>query len=250
MELPHEVCRYAAAWGLVHDIATWPLSHTGEAAFSRVTGVSGRQLREMMIIGDPRLPESMTIREELEKSAIDPAILLALFDKANYPTESRFGPLWRLVNSPLTPDSLEGIWRCARCFKITVKDPESWSQYFRGGGELFPAVQRSGSRKARHFWEQKSFVYKEFINREDVVFFESGWSEAITMLYGECSLVESLSLKENEMISSILSRGVAPSTSVVRYKQPLAYNVTEADDRKAQTIGLDELYKVFTKQAQ
>ena len=249
LELPEEMCRYAVAWGLVHDIATWPLSHTGEAAFSSVTGVSGRKLREMMITGDRKLPESMTVRKELKKSNINPNILLALFDKSTYPVESKFGPLWRMINSPLTPDSLEGIWRCARCFKVTVKKPDSWPQYFKGGSELLPSVRKNGSRQARHFWCQKSFVYKEFINREDVVCFESGWSEAIRNLYRECSLVESLSLSENDIIFSILERGVAPSNQIIRYKQPLAYSTADLSDGKAYTIGLDELHSIFKKQA-
>ena len=40
LSLSEESCRYAVAWGLIHDIATWPLSHTGEAAFHQSSSVT------------------------------------------------------------------------------------------------------------------------------------------------------------------------------------------------------------------
>ena len=53
--------RYATAWGLLHDIATWPLSHTGEAAFSALTLVGSKELREKMIIGSKQLPQEFCL---------------------------------------------------------------------------------------------------------------------------------------------------------------------------------------------
>jgi HD superfamily phosphohydrolase len=32
--------RYAVAWGLTHDLATWPLAHTSEPAFAAILGVT------------------------------------------------------------------------------------------------------------------------------------------------------------------------------------------------------------------
>lgn len=37
-----EAQRYAAAWGLLHDLGNWPLSHTAEGAFRLLTGRSAR----------------------------------------------------------------------------------------------------------------------------------------------------------------------------------------------------------------
>jgi hypothetical protein len=142
----------------------------------------------MMIRGDRLLPEAMTVSSPLKELAIDPNKLLSLFDKVYPPRQKELAVLWSIINSPLTPDSLDGIWRCARSFKVRVKYPEDWIPYFRSG--LFePCIQGRGSIDARLFWAKKSLVYEHFINRQDVVAFESAWSEAIRVCFSGQSLV-------------------------------------------------------------
>jgi len=64
---------HAAAWGLLHDIAAWPLSHTGEAAFSASTGTDARGLRRMMVLGSDSLPPELSLHASLKAAGIDTA---------------------------------------------------------------------------------------------------------------------------------------------------------------------------------
>lgn len=60
LSLSQESCRYGVAWGLVHDIATWPLSHTGEAAFNKNSNVDAKTLRMQMIEGSKNCRQACT----------------------------------------------------------------------------------------------------------------------------------------------------------------------------------------------
>jgi HD domain len=245
--LSAEVSRYAAAWGLLHDIATWPLSHTGEAAFSVSTGLQHRRLREMMIRGDPLLPEEMTVKKELKELRIEEDRLLSLFDKSSRPPDRNLASLWWVVNSPLTPDSLEGIWRCGRSFKLKLKAPDTWVQSFRS--TLFePCVPRRASRDGRLFWHKKSFIYEHYINRHDVVTFESGWSQAIRVVFGEVTLVESLMLPEDEIVCTVLKKGVPQTHQIVRYKPPHIYTVAPRKGTPGE-LGVNELETMLLRSA-
>jgi hypothetical protein len=245
--LPEDVCRYATVWGLLHDIATWPLSHTGEAAFSNVTHVRSRRLREMMIQGDPRLPEFLTVRKALGELAIKRERLLSLFEKESPPHDRDFAHLWRIIHSPLTPDSLEGIWRCSRSFGVKLKSPDAWVQVFKPGHLFSPYVHGQGSIDAEKFWRKKSYIYDHFINRPDVVAFESSWSEAMQKKFGSLSLSESLLLNEQTIIRTILNNGVTPTSNIVRYKAPHLYTV-HPGERQSKELSLEDIGRMFLKQ--
>jgi HD superfamily phosphohydrolase len=71
---------YAVMWGLLHDVATWPLSHTGEAAFADSTETEARELRTMIIYGSHRLSDKFSAYPFLKAASLDANTLVALFD--------------------------------------------------------------------------------------------------------------------------------------------------------------------------
>ena len=109
LKLKIESLKYALCWALLHDIATWPLSHTGEAAFSKITNTSSNELRKMMILGESKLPSELTLRHQLKKIKVDPIILLELFEKKNSLVDIELKKIWQIIHSPITPDTLDGM---------------------------------------------------------------------------------------------------------------------------------------------
>lgn len=214
--------RYAVAWGLLHDIATWPLSHTGEPAFSDITEVSSSSLRERMIKGSKELPSSLTIQNELKEMNIDPVVLLSLFQKAPLEIDCELQLLHQTFNSPITPDSLDGIWRSGFLFGINVPNPKEIIMGFYR--DLFNVVvKKEYSKIIMKFWEQKSVIYEKIINRYDIILWESSWSAALKDHFQYLGLVDSLLIDENELINKILEYGLIKKYDFYRYKPPLSY---------------------------
>jgi len=203
-----------------------------------------------MIQGDSRLSESLSVRKPLEKMSISTHRLLSLFDKLSLPKDRNFAILWRIIHSPLTPDSLEGIWRCSRSFKVKIKRPETWIKVFKPGHLLLPYIRGQGSIDAEAFWRGKSYIYNHFINRPDVVKFESSWSQAIKHLFRGLTLSESLLIPEETIIEAVLRNGIAPTSEIVRYKNPLQYTVLSGERRTEnfKDLDLDALDRMLLKQ--
>ncbi|MBI3818852.1 MAG: HD domain-containing protein [Planctomycetes bacterium] len=221
------VQRYAVAWGLVHDIATWPLSHTGEFAFSRLTGTSTSELRRKMVLGASQLPSTLHIKRPLAEIGVDSDRLLALFAKQPESLESdELYHFAAIVASPLTPDALEGIWRSGLVFGVHVPSPEKTRRAFQS--LLFgPSLPPGSSGSVLTFWRRKSTIYRSFINRPTVMRWESAWSLAIGDAFPNISLVDSLHLQEESIVERVLSRGIPEpkSIEISRYKPPLEYLV-------------------------
>ena len=154
LNLDESVERYAVAWGLLHDISTWPLSHTGDAAFSNVTGITTKQLRNMIISNDKRLPPTLTLGDALNSMKVDTSILLSLFDRKPSHLDNELSILWQIIHSPITPDSLEGIWRSSGVFGIDIPSPSKVQESITK--DLFdPIINRSKSNAALSFWRNK-----------------------------------------------------------------------------------------------
>lgn len=221
---------YALVWGLVHDIATWPLSHTSEPAFTSITGISSHELRRMIILGDRRLPEKFALNAQLKKLNIDPGALVELFDKKATVTRSHIPalPLIRdIARSPITPDSIEGMFRSGRVLGVSAPRPDKFNRVLREG-DLFASCSNTKIRNRSNiirFWEAKSQIYSQYINSPKAIQWESAWSKAIQRRYAGVSLSYTLELGEEEIISEVLKEGLRPETSVFRYKSPLKYFV-------------------------
>ena len=236
-----DATRYAAAWGLLHDIATWALSHTGEAALSRATHTSSRELRRMIILGARELPEEMSLRKRLtgiglspEKLAAlyspQPTALIALTREAELPD---FEALWTVVHSPMTPDTLDGIWRAGRALGVGVPDPgvilPSMSRSLFGGALVNGAL----SAPLLTFWRRKREVYDRFINARDVYFWESNCSGILEACFADISLVESMHLPEDALIRALVeNEGMTPPRAL-RYKPPRWYFLAHHCSRRS-----------------
>lgn len=225
LKLSQKSQKYAIAWGLLHDIATWPLSHTGEPAFSKITRTSTNLLREMIITGSRLLPESLTLIKPLREMGVDPVVLLSLFDKDPSFLEPELQQLWQILRSPITPDTLEGIWRSGLAFGIDVPHPEDFKVAFSKDLFLNIILKKEQSRIIINFWRKKAKIYESFINRLDIILWESAWSFALSEYFKHLDLVESLLISEDELISTVLKRGLHKDPIIFRYKTPLSYYV-------------------------
>lgn len=246
--------RYAVAWALLHDIATWPLSHTGEAGFYRVADIRSRDLREAMIKGSYFLPRALLVFSPLKQLSLEHDVLLALFDKDSSGFDKDISALHELIHSPITPDTLEGMWRSGEVFGISVPHPRKVidSLYIDVFARVM--VDRRKSQHVLDFWRTKSDVYARHINSWESIEFESAWSRAIEGAHSQISLVDSLRLTEKQVIESVLS-GLAPKfKEIARYKAPLEY-VTLPELRRRrylqQHLRLEDLklYLVKTERA-
>ncbi len=243
--MPAVTHRYAVAWGLTHDIATWALSHTGEAAFSAITGTAVSKLRRMMILGSTQLPQELTVRRELAAMNVDARRLTSLFSReppsaSHRPnqTEEEHGmdALRSIVNCPLTPDTLDGIWRAGQELGLTVPEPGAVLESF--GQSLFgPMVPSACSRPALSFWRRKSDIYTRLINRKEVVSWESRCSMVLREHFASSSLVASLRLRDDALVAVLAGTPIGNSPSVFRYKAPRSYRLSADHKRKRKLNG-------------
>jgi HD superfamily phosphohydrolase len=215
--------RYAAAWGLVHDVATWPLSHTSEPAFTRLTGVSARALRAMMILGDRRLPAALRLDRALAEMGVSPRSLLGLFGGAPAGASIELDLLGQLIRSRLTPDTLEGIFRSGRAYGVPVPDPEQILAVL--GRNLFEVtVAPGGLQVVREFWRAKARVYRAHINTPSAARRDSTWSRAIEKALPGISLGASLELTEEDVVRAVQERGLPEAAAEERYKPRHGYS--------------------------
>jgi hypothetical protein len=239
--------RYAVAWGLTHDIATWPLSHTSEPAFAGITGISARKMRTALVLGSDEVPERYRLAQVLRDLNIDPDTLASLFDRSAVTADEELTLFKQVVHSPLTPDTLEGTWRCGVVFNVPVPHPD----------EVVAALLRQrrtvcldGRRlqTVLNFWRSKSDIYHRFINREDVVLWESAWTLALQRYCSGVSLADSLELSEQELVSAVKRMGLPTTSLVVRYKEPQEYIINGALDALPPEPPVSELWRVLRRE--
>lgn len=248
--LSYESRLYAVVWALLHDLATWPLSHTGEAAFADATGVSSSHLRRMMIQGTPQLPEHLQVPSALAQIDLSTDVLLSLFDKDSARDLLAVAPsslrdelriVWTVIHSPLTPDTVEGICRVGRAYGVDVPDPEDVLDAISSAPTLFgTVVQAEHSRPVLTFWRVKSRLYRRFINCDPVVHWESACSKLIREHFGDLPLDRSLGLPEAVLVDLLASTSDLDCDEVVRYKSPRIYSVATNHKRK-RLLGRDVL---------
>ncbi|WP_395733736.1 hypothetical protein [Prosthecobacter sp.] len=257
MGLGKEAEKYAMVWGLVHDISTWALSHTSEPAFTAITGISTHELRHMMILGDRRLPSRFELTQQLKEIGIMPSQLAQLFDKSAYISNStiklptNLEMIREIARSPITPDSIEGMFRSGHVLGVSVPKPSKFSHILHGGC-LFPSFSgdSAGNRKnVVRFWEAKSKIYSEYINSLQSIRWESAWSKAIERVYYDISLGDSLELSESDIIAQVLKEGLSETTLQFRYKAPLKYIVNQDQTKLLNRSPLlKDLNRVLTKE--
>ena len=239
--------RYAVAWGLTHDISTWPLSHTSEPAFTSITGISARNLRAGILLSDPEIPERYRLAPILCDLGIDPIILVSLFDRNAFLADEELAILKQVVNSPITPDTIEGMWRCGVVFDSPVIHPnEVISAFCRRRGTA--CLERRGMSAVMDFWRGKSLIYERFINREDVILWESAWTAALQRSCSGRLLAESLELSEDDLVNTVKRQGLPTGSGVIRYKEPQEYIIKGALDAMPPEPPVSELWRVLRRE--
>ena len=228
-QLSLQATRYAVAWALTHDIATWPLSHTGEAAFSRATGTDHRTLRRDMILGSATIPTELHLDRYLEQMGVQGTYLFQLFDKTSIPFDSELRALHSVIHSAITPDTLEGIYRSGRAIGMSIPEPSQVLDSIEEAEtpDLFSSaiVRKERSIPVLKFWRSKAFVYDRYINSQAAIEFESRWTSAIAARFDGVSLLQSLYLGEETIIREVFRSGLPSFEFVDRYKPPQRYEL-------------------------
>ena len=229
--LSKSTTKYAAAWALIHDMASWPLSHTGEVAFSSITGITHKLLRHKIVSGSPELPREYQLQGVIREIGIDPERLNALFEKEicldNTGRESKeLRLIHSLIHSAITPDTLEGIYRTGRAIGIQVPEPSEVLDSFEIREiDCFDdaIVRKNYSRPVLKFWRQKQKIYESYINTTGTIEFESRWSVAVREQFGRITLAESFELSEDHLVETVSRSGLPRFESITRYKAPQKY---------------------------
>lgn len=221
---------YAVGWALTHDIATWPLSHTGEVGFAAIAGIDHRALRHKMVTGDVSLPSELNLLLPLRQMGVEPDLLVQMFRTKAEALPQELRALHLVIHSAITPDTLEGIHRSGRAIGIHVPTPSAVLDAIDASTpDMFNTiVRRNRSVPILKFWRAKAMVYEQYINSDAAIEFESRWAHAIAAAFRSVSLSESLSLKESIVIDRVVEIGVPPFEAVMRYKPPQKYTLAQS----------------------
>jgi hypothetical protein len=236
--------RYSVAWGLTHDIATWPLAHTSEPAFEALTGISPRRLRTAILLGDTDITERYRLDSACREMGLDPHALASLFGGGTLCDDEELALLDQVIHSPLTPDTLEGMWRSGTVFGIAVPAPEEVQRALVRCDRV-ACLDRGYLAVVREFWERKAQVYRDFINRKDVVLWESAWTLGLLRAFAGLSLSRSLEVREEELIETVLRQGLPFAQGPLRYKEPQEYHVNGLLDTLPPLVPVSELWDVL-----
>ena len=174
LDLPPDQARLLVAAALLHDIGHYPLSHAAEPGFARALGVDHHAISRWLILGDGAIPAARTLRPDLEAAGIDPSATWRLIHGGG--DDPALAPLAELLRAPINLDTLDGIVRAARSFRIPgLRLPDRI--FARDGDQLFldpdalPALDR--------FWALKDRIYGDVINLPSNVLCEAGLAAAV-----------------------------------------------------------------------
>ena len=233
--------RYAIAWGLLHDLGNWPLSHTAQYAFTQLVGVDTKSVREWLITDDSRSPQKYRTAEYLERAKIDPERMLKLFKKD---PDAELKVVSSIFKSQLTPDMLEGVWRSGRAFGIPSPDPFQFNRAF--SSDLLNDIRIVSTHRglAIEFWKTKKKIYRRFFGSKAVILWESAWSAAVLDVFSreDLSLERSLELDENEIVQRVCDRGVPKIDCQHRWKPPVQQRIKKPIPRELVLSSLDKCF--------
>lgn len=256
MGLSRRAERLATAWGLLHDCATWALSHTSEAAFSGRLETSAAALRRNMILGAPALPERFSARAALAQMDLEPESVLPLFQKDARPRDAETYKIWCLVRSPITPDTLDGMWRAAAAYQLDFESPLAIIDALRPDASE-PTIARRQIGRVEDFWRAKARIYREWINTPEAIERETTWTVAIHRVTAKITLAESLDLKDQELLAlarpcALEARRQQTSRCVgggARYKPPQVYYLcrSERPSARCESVPVTDLGRYLSR---
>jgi hypothetical protein len=153
----------------------------------------------------------------------------------------------RVIRSPLTPDTLAGTWRSGLVFGVPVPGPQE-IRLALARRERTVCLTRQGLPLVLEFWNRKAEVYQRYINREDVVLWESAWSLALQRDFAGRSLAQSLEISEEQLVEKVQRTGLPPPQGIVRYKEPQEYYVNGGFDALSPEPPVSDLWRVLCRE--
>ncbi|MES0490842.1 MAG: hypothetical protein ABUK01_12675 [Leptospirales bacterium] len=234
--LKEEIIRYAVVWCILHDLTTWPVSHTSEPAFENIFNTSHKEILFSMINNSKNLPREMWLGDTLADINININDILCLLKKMK-PNNENLIPLYNLISSPINPDTIEGMWRASPVFMSKNRINHPIKVYSNIEVLMTNDIMIKHGKRGNllNFWKNKSIVYKDFINKDKVVRWESSWTLAIQKSVGNIDLLESFYLDEDELIKKAKKYFSEDVTEIHRYKPPHVYPIFKEKNLKKGT---------------
>lgn len=159
LELPESSARHFVAACLLHDVGHYPLSHAAEPAFSKQLGANHHQVGRWLVCGEGPIRKMKSLVRSILDCKLEPERIWGIIDGSAVRAEDE--PLCSLLGAPINLDTLDGIRRTARDFRLPApRCPEHlfcWTQ-----GEL--SLTPQGRKFADAFWGLKDRVYANVIN--------------------------------------------------------------------------------------
>jgi hypothetical protein len=160
---------------LLHDVGHYPLSHAAEPAFAKVLGAGHHEVGRWIVLGDGPIPRLRSLRPVLEQLHIDPELTWAIIDRGET-LDAEQRPLAELLKAPINLDTLEGITRVARDFRLRRRKlPEAIFTWV--DGEL--GIARAALPAIDRFWQLKDHVYDRVINLPSNILAEARLCELV-----------------------------------------------------------------------
>lgn len=175
LELPHARAQLFVAACLVHDIGHYPLSHAAEPAFAKLLGAGHHEVGRWIVLGTGPIPRQRSLAPTLEQIGIDPAAVWAIVDRSPE-LGPELAPLAELLKAPINLDTLEGIERVARDFRLRKRKlPERIFTWI--GPEL--GIASDALAAIDRFWHLKDQVYDRVINLPSNILAEARLCELV-----------------------------------------------------------------------
>jgi HD superfamily phosphohydrolase len=179
LELPRARAQLFVAAALLHDIGHYPLSHAAEPAFTKLLGAGHHEVGRWIVLGTGPIPRMRSLAPTLEQLGVDPAAVWAIVDGSSS-LAPELSPLAALLEAPINLDTLEGIHRVARDFRLRQRKLPAriftWITTTRGhelgiASEALPAIDR--------FWLLKHQVYDRVIDLPSNILAEARLCELV-----------------------------------------------------------------------
>lgn len=179
LQLPLAAMKTFVAACLLHDVGHFPLSHAAEAGFAQSLGVAHHSVSEWIICGNGDIPRNDSLRPVLEACHLDPEAVWSVI--VGQPEGKIPICLAQLLLAPINLDTLDGIVRAARAFRMRgirmstsslfcIHQHRLWLRK-----EILPLIDR--------FWLLKDKVYTDVINLPSNVVCEARLCAAVAQRY-------------------------------------------------------------------
>jgi len=169
---------------LLHDIGHYPLSHAAEPAFAKLLGAGHHEVGRWIVLGSGPIPRARSLAPALEQIDVDPASLWAIVDRSP-DLAPELAPLAELLKAPINLDTLEGIHRVARDFRLRKRKlPQDIFTWMPGDAGPVLAIAASALPAIDRFWELKDRVYDRVINLPSNILAEARLCELVARSVG------------------------------------------------------------------